>query len=74
MVQRKPGTGLFSRRTASSLFGDSGQSNSIFGKAGTKGEYTGNTWKSASRKGGQPAHSIGKQDKPKQGKHRKNSR
>ena len=73
MVSRKPSSGLFSRRSAGGLFGDSGQSNSIFGQAGSKGEYTGNTWKSASRKSGQPAHSIGKQDKPKQSKHRKNS-
>ena len=74
MVQRKPGSGLFSRRTASSLFGDSGQSNSIFGKARISGEYTGNTWKSASRKSGQPAHSLGKQDKPKRGKNSKDRR
>ena len=71
MVQRKPSTGLFSRRSAGGLFGDSGQSNSIFGQAGSKGEYTGNTWKSASRKSGQPAHSLGKQDAPKRGKNSK---
>lgn len=72
MVQRKPSSGLFSRRSAGGLFGDSGQSDSIFGKTRGKGEYTGNTWKPTSGKSRQPAHSIGKQDKPKRGKNRKN--
>lgn len=74
MVSRKSHTGLFSSRTTGGIFGDTGQSDSIFGKARVKGEYTGDKGKSPRRKARVSPNIAGKPSKGKQRKNRPNRR
>ena len=71
MVSRKSRTGIFSSRTTSGLFGDRGESNSVFGKARSKSEYFGDEGKPAPRKSGWAAHHARKRTEKQQGKTRK---